>query len=151
MSKGVEEAPMPFAHRPSQAGGQAVFAHEDERRRYTPAALNAYLSIVDKWGLSGAQAAALLAVSTSTWERIKRDAAKAAPLNQDQLTRLSALIGAYKGLHLLFADELADRWMELPNRGPLFGGLTPVESMIEGGIPQMLDVRRHVDALRGGL
>jgi hypothetical protein len=41
--------------------------------------------------------------------------------------------------------------MELPNRGPLFGGLTPVESMIEGGIPQMLDVRRHVDALRGGL
>jgi hypothetical protein len=23
--------------------------------------------------------------------------------------------------------------------------------MIEGGIPMMLDVRRHVDALRGGL
>jgi hypothetical protein len=151
MVKTFEEAPLPFAVRTQASGGPAAFALEEERRRYTPTALKAYLNIVDRWGLSGAQAAALLAVSTSTWERIKRDADKAAPLNQDQLTRLSALIGAYKGLHLLFADELADKWIALPNRGPLFGGQTPVESMIEGGIPQMLDVRRHVDALRGGL
>ena len=27
----------------------------------------------------------------------------------------------------------------------------PIDAMIEGGIPAMLDVRRHVDALRGGL
>jgi hypothetical protein len=93
----------------------------------------------------------LLAVSTSTWERVKRNAEKAAPLNQDQLTRLSALVGVYKGLHLLFADDLADRWVGLANRGPLFSGQTPIDSMIEGGIPQMIDVRRHVDALRGAL
>jgi hypothetical protein len=33
----------------------------------------------------------------------------------------------------------------------LFGGKTPVEAMISGGIPTMLDVRRYVDAVRGGL
>jgi len=27
----------------------------------------------------------------------------------------------------------------------------PVEAMIEGGIPTMLEVRRYVDAVRGGL
>jgi uncharacterized protein (DUF2384 family) len=71
-------------------------------------------------------------------------------LSQDQLTRVSALVGVFKGLHLLFADEMADRWMRLPNKGPLFENRTPIEAMIEGGIPIMLDVRRHVDALRAG-
>ena len=50
----------------------------------------------------------------------------------------------------VFADEMADRWMRLPNKGPLFENRTPIEAMIEGGIPTMLDVRRHVDALRAG-
>jgi hypothetical protein len=151
MVKALEEVAQPFAHRIQPAGGPAVFAEEVERRRYTPTALKAYLGIVDHWGLNGTQAAALLAVSTSTWERMKRNVEKAVPLNQDQLTRLSALIGIYKGLHLLFADDLADRWPGLPNRGALFGGQSAIDSMIEGGIPQMIDVRRHVDALRGGL
>lgn len=152
MAKSFEEAPFtPFAVKAQPSSGMAVFADEGERKRYTATALKAYLSLVDKWRLSGMEASALLAVSTSTWERIKRDTAKAAALNQDQLTRVSALTGIYKGLHLLFADKLADDWIGLANRGPLFGGQTPVRSMIEGGIPQMLDVRRHVDALRGGL
>ncbi len=65
--------------------------------------------------------------------------------------RVSALIGVFKGLHLLFGDEMADRWPRLRNSGPLFGNLTPIEAMVQGGIPRMLDVRRYVDALRGGL
>lgn len=140
------------AYKPPLSGGRvAVFANEEDRRRYTPTALKAYLNIVRDWKLSLKEAALLLGVSQSTWERIKREPTKAAPLNQDQLTRLSAIIGLYKGLHLLFADEMADRWVQLSNRGPLFGGKTPVVSMIEGGIPQMLDTRRYVDAIRGGL
>lgn len=135
-------------YRPS---APTMFADEEQRERYSPTALKAYLSIVDQWNLTGAEAAALLAVSTSTWERIKRDPSSAGALSQDQLTRLSALIGIFKGLHLLFADQMADRWIKLSNRGPLFGNRTPVVAMIEGGIPQMLDTRRHVDAIRGGL
>jgi hypothetical protein len=126
------------------------FSAEADRARLSKVALKAYRRLVTQWGLTGQQAAALLDVSTSTWERLKQEG-KDKSLSQDQLTRISALIGVYKGLHLLFVDAMADRWPRLPNRGPLFAGLSPIDSMIRGGIPQMLDVRRYVDAVRGGL
>jgi hypothetical protein len=72
-------------------------------------------------------------------------------LSQDSLTRVSALIGIFKGLRLLFSEPLSDEWVRLPNKGALYGGRRPLDAMIEGGIPRMLEVRRHVDALRGGL
>lgn len=126
------------------------FSHEADRARLSRVALKAYRRLVGCWDLTGQQAAALLDVSTSTWERLKLGG-KDRSLSQDQLTRISALIGIYKGLHLLFADGMADRWPRLPNRGPLFGGMSPIDAMVKGGIPHMLEVRRHVDAIRGGL
>lgn len=126
------------------------FSSEADRVRLSKVALKAYRRLVGEWGLTGQQAAALLDVSTSTWERMKQDG-KDKALSQDQLTRISALVGIYKGLHLLFADDMADRWVKLGNKGPLFGQMTPIDSMMRGGIPQMLDVRRYVDAVRGGL
>jgi hypothetical protein len=65
--------------------------------------------------------------------------------------RVSAMVGIYKGLHLLFADDMADRWIRLRNSGPLFANLTPIEAMQDGGIPGMIEIRRYIDALRGGL
>lgn len=127
-----------------------TFSDENARARLSDAALTAYRSLVKLWALTGPEAAALLAVSLSTWERLKRQESGVV-LNQDQLTRISSLVGILKGLRLLFADDLAERWPKMENKGRLFEGRTPVESMMEGGIPRMLDVRRHVDALRGGL
>lgn len=126
------------------------FSREADRARLSRVALKAYRRLVEQWGLTGQQAAALLDVSTSTWERLKQDG-KDKALSQDQMTRISALVGVYKGLHLLFADGMADRWPRLDNRGQLFAHLSPIDSMIRGGIPQMLEVRRYVDAVRGGL
>ncbi|HEV7437179.1 MAG TPA: helix-turn-helix transcriptional regulator [Pseudorhizobium sp.] len=126
------------------------FAAEADRARLAGTALKAYRRLVKQWGLTGAQAAALLGVSVSTWERLKPDEGRRT-LSQDQMTRVSILVGIYKGLHLLFADAMADRWPMLPNTGPLFAARTPVAAMIEGGIPLMLDTRRYVDAVRGGL
>ena len=126
------------------------FASAVDRARLSKVALKAYSRLVGQWRLTGLEAAALLDVSTSTWERLKQEG-KDKSLSQDQLTRISALVGIYKGLHLLFADDMADRWPRLDNKGPLFGRLTPIDSMLRGGIPQMLDVRRYVDAVRGGL
>ena len=126
------------------------FADEGDRRRLSATGIKAYLAVAARWKLPGQACAALLGVSTSTWERIKAGSWDGS-LSQDQLTRVSAIVGIYKGLHLLFADGMADRWPGLKNRGPLFGGQAPVEAMVGGGIPLMLDVRRHVDALRGGL
>ncbi|AKI01455.1 Protein of unknown function (DUF2384) [Hoeflea sp. IMCC20628] len=65
--------------------------------------------------------------------------------------RVSAVTGLYKGLHLYFSDELADRWVTMRNTGPLFDGRTPLEAMIEGGLPTILATRNHIDALRGGV
>lgn len=126
-----------------------TFSKEEDRIRLSGVALRAYVNLAQAWGLSNAEAAMLLGVSGSTWDRIKRG--QFPTLNQDQLTRISALVGIYKGLHLLFADGMADRWPRLRNTGPLFENRTPIESMIRGGIPHMLDVRRYIDAVRGGL
>jgi uncharacterized protein (DUF2384 family) len=136
---------IPAGSRPWQ-----TFAEESDRVRLTPAALEAVRNLAKAWSATGDEMAALMGVSSSTWDRIKAGAWSQA-LSQDQLTRASAIIGIFKGLHLLFADSMADRWIRLRNSGQLFGNRTPIETMIDGGIPVMIDVRRYVDALRGGL
>ncbi len=126
------------------------FSDEADRRRLTATALKAYRRLAERWSLTTQEAAALLGVSTSTWERIKRGTWDS-HLSQDQLTRVSALVGIFKGLHLLFADDMAERWPRLANTGPLFHRASPIDAMIAGGIPQMIEIRRYVDAVRGGL
>jgi hypothetical protein len=127
-----------------------TFSKGDDRARLTSVALKAFIALSEHWDLSGAEAAALLGVSESTWDRIKRGI-WGQPLSQDQMTRVSATVGIYKGLKLMFADDMSDRWPKLPNSGPIFQRKSPIEAMIEGGIPAMLEVRRYIDAVRGGL
>jgi hypothetical protein len=125
--------------------------HAAVRARLTPAAVDAMVRLAALWRLSSAEVSALMGdISERTWFRMKKGA-WAGTLSQDTLTRVSALIGIFKGLRLLFSEPLSDEWVQLPNKGPLYGGRRPLEAMIEGGIPVMLEVRRHVDALRGGL
>jgi uncharacterized protein (DUF2384 family) len=130
--------------------GLQTFSREGDRRRLTGAAVKAVLRLVDIWGGSNAEGAALLGVSESTWDRMKGGKWDGT-LSQDQMTRASALIGVFKGLHLLFADDMADRWPKLANSGPIFDRKTPVQAMIDGGIPRMIETRQYIDALRGGL
>lgn len=125
------------------------FSHEEDRARLGAVALKAYRSLAKKWSLTNAEAAKLIGISESSWDRVK--SGKDLALNQDQMTRVSVLVGIFKGLNLLFADKMADEWVRLSNRGPLFDRRTPIEAMIENGIPFMLDVRRLVDAVRGGI
>ncbi|MFO6446954.1 antitoxin Xre-like helix-turn-helix domain-containing protein [Erythrobacter sp. NE805] len=130
--------------------GLQTFAEDTDRQRLTAAAVKAVLRLTGAWNTSNAEGAALLGVSESTWDRMKAGRWEGV-LSQDQLTRASALIGIYKGLHLLFANDLADRWPRLENRAPVFGKRSPIRAMIEGGIPRMLETRQYIDALRGGL
>jgi hypothetical protein len=130
--------------------GLQTFADEADRARLTRAASKAIVQLAKQWDLSNPDAAALLGVSASTWDRIKAERWDGV-LSQDQLTRVSVLVGTYKGLHLLFADGMADRWPRMPNRNSLFDRRSPIAAMIEGGIPRMLETRQYIDALRGGL
>jgi hypothetical protein len=124
---------------------------EETRATLTPAAIEGFVRLVETWRLTSKQATALLAEqSERTWFSMQSREWRGV-LSHDALTRISALIGVYKGLHLLFSDPLADEWVRLRNTETLFGGVTPVDYMIAGGIPAMLETRRYIDALRGGL
>jgi uncharacterized protein (DUF2384 family) len=124
---------------------------EGARQRLTPAAVSGVVKLAEIWRLTNLEVCALLGdVSERTWFRMKKGTWSGS-LSQDTLTRVSALIGIFKGLHLLFSEPLADEWLKLHNKGPVFEGRRPIDVMVEGGIPKLLLVRRHIDALRGGL
>ena len=112
-------------------------------------ALKAYARTTEAWKLSLREAAGLADMSESTWKRARK-AGFAGELTKDQLLRLSALIGIYKSLELYFSEHLSRTWLTRPNEGPLFGGARPVDTAIEGGLPQILAIRTYLDALRGG-
>ena len=113
-------------------------------------ALKAFARIAEAWSLTLREAAALADMSESTWKRAKKPG-YAGDLTQDQMLRLSALVGLYKSLELYFDAPLSREWVKLPNQGPEFDGARPVDRMIAGGLPKILRVRTYVDALRGGV
>ena len=135
---------MAFAH-----SDRPTFSSEEERLLYTPAAVKAVVRIAAFWNASDPEGAALLDVSDSVWDLMKAGL-WAGVLTQEQLLRASALIGIYKGLHILFADGNADLWPRLVNQGSIFGNKSPIVAMIEGGFPRMLETRIYIDAVRGG-
>jgi uncharacterized protein (DUF2384 family) len=71
-------------------------------------------------------------------------------LTQDELTRVSLLIGIFKALNILFNEKLANQWVSRPNSNPMFNNAPPLALLIEAGIPGMLAVRRLLDGRRGG-
>lgn len=128
----------------------AVALPQQDTESRNAIALKAFGRIVQDWGLTLAEAAALADMSESTWKRARRPG-YTPDLTHDQMLRLSAVIGIYKALLLYFEGEIARRWPTLPNQGPLFAGARPIDTMVEDGLPQFLRVRSYLDALRGGM
>ncbi len=121
----------------------------EERERLSPSALRAFFNIVDRWQVRDEDARALLGgVSNGPYYEWKKRPERV--LDADTLLRVSYLVGIFKALHILHAEPLADEWVRLPNRNPIFGGQTPLAYMRRGGIPAMHTVRRLLDARRGG-
>jgi len=112
--------------------------------------VKAVVRVADAWSLTNAEAASLFDVPTATWSRMKAGNFRG-NLDQDKMMRASLLIGIFKGLRLLFHGPLEKGWPKQRNEGVPFAGKSPVEVMISGGIPSMMAVRRHIDALRGGV
>jgi hypothetical protein len=125
-------------------------ASAEERSRLSASALKAFVNIASKWGLNEAQSRGLLGgVASSTFHAWKTNP-KGRKLDQDSLTRISLVIGIYKALNIYFGKPWADRWVTLENRGPLFAGRAPIDYMLRQGQPGMVEVRRMLDAWRGG-
>jgi uncharacterized protein (DUF2384 family) len=119
------------------------------RKRLSPAAIEAFFKIVETWDLNNDDAMRLLGgVSHGRYYSLKKT--RKGILTQDELTRISFLIGIFKSLNILFAQRLADQWMSLANSNPIFHDTSPLVLLIEGGVPAMLQVRRLLDSRRGG-
>jgi len=119
------------------------------RQRLSPAAMQGFLQIVEKWGIKDPDARQLLGgISTGSYYNWKKQPKRS--LDQDTLIRISLLIGIFKALNILYSEALADAWITLPNRNPMFRGQSPLAYMIERGQPGMLLVRQLLDGRRGG-
>jgi len=120
-----------------------------ERERLSAPGLKTFFAIAAHWKLRDEDARALLGgVSNGPFYEMKRHPERV--LDADRLTRISYVIGVFKALRILHSDALADEWVRLPNRNPIFAGQTPLAYMIRGGLPAMQVVRRLLDARRAG-
>lgn len=124
-------------------------SRKENRTRLSPAAVKGLMRIAAHWRLRDDDTRVLLGgMSNGSFYTLKSRGSKA--LDEDQLTRVSLLVGIYKALNILYSPKLADAWMSLPNANPMFGGESPLNYVKKGGIPALLRVRQLVDARRGG-
>ncbi len=120
------------------------------RRQMSGPAIRAFFNVARVWELSGEEQRALLGwPAESTFFKYKSGDVGALPF--DMLVRISLVLGIYKDLRILYPERgLADRWVKLPNSNPLFGGRTALAFMTAAGIDGLYQVRRLLDARRGG-
>ncbi len=124
-------------------------SNKDVLARLSPPAVKAFLTISKVWKLRDEDARQVLGgMSNGAFYELKRR--WRGTLDQDRMTRISALIGIFKALNILYSKNLADRWVQLPNENPMFEGETPLAYMIKGGQPAMMRVRQLLDSRRGG-
>lgn len=125
------------------------------RGRLSGPGLRAFLAIADLWGLTEEQRRLVLgypARSTyHSWVKKARDR-RDITLSVDVLMRISAVLGIYKGLRTLFADDdKGAEWLQMPHKARVFGGAPPIGLVTSGTQDALLTVRRFVDATCGGL
>lgn len=122
-----------------------------ERKRLSVSGLKAVFRIAGLWRLRDEDVRQLLGgITNGPYYALKKNPAHRA-LTEDEIYRVSYLIGIFKALNILHGKPLADDWVQLPNSNRIFAGHTPLEYMLRGGVPAMQTVRRLLDARRGGL
>ena len=127
----------------------ADLSHKDNRVRLSRAAVRGILRLAAHWKLRDDDTRALLGgMSSGSFYAMKSRSAKI--LDEDQITRVSLLLGIFKALNILYSEKLADAWISLPNNNPMFAGDTPLAYVRKGGIPALIRVRQLLDARRGG-
>lgn len=118
-------------------------ARDDKDRK----ALDAFITIADLWGLTADQQVLLLgSPARSTFFKWKKDGGQ---LPSDTLERISHILSIYKCLTILFPDPArADAWVRRSNR--YWQDQSALDRMLTGTMADIIDVRRYLDAQRGG-
>src|SRR3981081_1993174 len=127
----------------------ADLSNKDVVKRLSPSAVKGFRKIASLWELRDEDSRHLLGgMSNGAFYELKKTGSRS--LDQDRLTRISLLTGIFKALNILYGKKLVERCVLRTNANPMFGGESPLASMIRGGMPSMLRVRQLLDARRGG-
>lgn len=120
------------------------------RRRLSGPGLRTFFNVAGEWGLTVEQQRVLLGgVPPSTYHKWKGRAV--GTLSYDALERISLVLGIYKGLKVLFADDAGGlRWLKAANTDRPFAGGSPLDRMLRGSIDDLYAVRRYLDGWRQG-
>ena len=135
-------------------GVQFRILSQEDRARASGPGLRTFDKITDCFGLTEADRIALLGdPARSTYHHWIKNARDKAPLTLplDTLLRVSAVLGIYKALIILFEDQnQALAWLKARHQGDLFAGVSPITHMLEGGHKGLMSVRHYLNAWRGG-
>ena len=106
----------------------------------------AYKRLCDKWKLNDKMAARLALLDVQAWNLIKFGR-WVGTLKEDQIVRIGLLFQLYENLHIVFDEQLANRWVTMANKGPLCKGSSPIDVMLKEGIPAMVAFRNYMSKL----
>jgi len=127
------------------------FNSPEVRKRLSGSSLIGFFKMMEIWKVRDEEARVLLGgISNGPFYEMKKSP-RGKTLDVDRMYRVSYLLGIFKALNILHGQQLADEWVQLPNRNSMFGGKTPLQYMLEGGLPAMQNVRRLLDGRRGGM
>lgn len=128
----------------------AIPLRSESVQEWAGPALRTFFRIAAAWGLSVDEQITLLgAPARSTFFAWKKSGVDRLP--RDVIERLSYIFGIYKALQILLPDPAAaDAWVRKPNDGPGFGGRSALDRMLSGNVADLYEVRRYLDAERGG-
>jgi uncharacterized protein (DUF2384 family) len=127
----------------------------ENRGRLSGPGMRTFLNTANAWGLGERDRIIVLGhPARSTFHKWARDAKKRKPLKlpADVLTRISAVLGIHKALQILYlTPQEGVQWLRTPNRALLFDGQRPMDLITSGTQDGLLQVRRYLDAQRGGI
>ena len=115
-------------------------AHQDEAESArTAVAFKAVVAMANALDLSWDERCALLGVPRTTYHRWLTQGVKA--LDRDKRDRLAYLLSIYHHAGTAFPGGCGARgWLTRPNSHPAFGGGTPLQRMLRGGMEDLLAV-----------
>jgi hypothetical protein len=122
-------------------------AQPGEGRSAIPAVMEAFQGLAELWQLSTEDQLLLLgSPGRSTFFKWKKEGGT---IPRDTIERISHLLAIHKALEILLPDiRSADGWVRRSNEQ--FGGKTALDVMRGGQFMDIYEVRRYVDAQRGG-
>jgi hypothetical protein len=97
------------------------------------------VQMLESWGISRVCQGILLGLPVRTVTRSLKGFLPSR-LNQDQITRMSALLNIHVNLHRLYNEHNASVWLTRPNSREIFAGKAPIIYALERGIPGLLAI-----------